>query len=495
MKFKIFLLLGLLFFSGCRAIAFEFHNPFQKKQDIKKETKEPMVHTVEEWMESATNVKMDMRQREEKRIYPEEDGTIKEELIPPKTEIPSYIERYNVNAGTKELDLTNLLKEKMIRSPFISDPSFENAVYSEIYYYPQTRQVASTMYLIELDKHLGKKERLNDVSVFEHTRYPLISTALPYLKEGFFSTLTFVDFSSDGKKFVAKEKRGSNKFGLYETFVWVYFITDEIRELNSCYMNNLEFANEMKAFNSLAENTTSDNSLFNIQDEGSFDFDFNKLQSVPEAPINLNTPPNKTVSENKPSQSINSEESSKKGGNTSEGEYDMNWLKENVVELDRKKTGLDYGMKEEDIPKIDYREIRNFIKTVWKEDSKTSPIKSRWYNKVPVDFRADDPYTAKKSKGFGVRLTLLNELIKAYWFDRANLILNYIRWDLKPLGFNLNNKDEIIVIAWGYGKGGEEVSLGRWGVDIKNGLPRLIPNEEQVQIEANAFYIERKLNK
>ena len=63
------------------------------------------------------------------------------------------------------------------------------------------------------------------------------------------------------------------------------------------------------------------------------------------------------------------------------------------------------------------------------------------------------------------------------------------------MGFNLNNKYEIIVIAWGYGKGGEEVSLGRWGVDIKNGLPRLIPNEEQVQIEANAFYIERKLNK
>ena len=208
MKFKKVFPFVFAFFIVFQTSALAFSNPFQKKQDIKKETKQPMVHTVEEWMESATNVKMDMRQREEKRIYPEKDGTIKEELIPPEVEIPSYIERYNVNAGTKELDLTNLLKEKMIRSPFVSDPNFENAVYSEIYYYPQTRQTASTMYLIELDKYLGKKERLNDVSVFEHTRYPLISTALPYLKEGFFSTLTFVDFSSDGKTFIAKEKRG-----------------------------------------------------------------------------------------------------------------------------------------------------------------------------------------------------------------------------------------------------------------------------------------------
>lgn len=186
----------------------------------------------------------------------------------------------------------------MIRSPFVSDPNFENAVYSEIYYYPQTRQTASTMYLIELDKYLGKKERLNDVSVFEHTRYPLISTALPYLKEGFFSTLTFVDFSSDGKTFVAKEKRGSNKFGLYETFVWLYYITDEPRELNSCYMNNLEFANEMKAFESLQEDSLGSNSPFNIEDEGNFDFDFNKLQTPPNSALNLSTPPNNSLAQN-----------------------------------------------------------------------------------------------------------------------------------------------------------------------------------------------------
>src|SRR5699024_3746609 len=246
---------------------------------------------------------------------------------------------------------------------------------------------------------------------------PLISTALPYLKEGFFSTLTFVDFSSDGKTFVAKEKRGSNKFGLYETFVWLYYITDEPRELNSCYMNNLEFANEMKAFESLQEDSLGSNSPFNIEDEGNFDFDFNKLQTPPNSALNLSTPPNNSLAQNNLAP-INNGENQK--GTVGKNEYDMNWMLENVTNLDSKK-------KEVDIQKIDYREIRNFIKTVWNEDSKTSPVKSRWYNKVPVDFRVDDTYNPKKSKGFGVRLSLLNEMIKAYWFDRSNLILNYIR--------------------------------------------------------------------
>ncbi len=472
MKFKIVfpLIFALLviFQTGANA----FSNPFQKKQNIKKEVKEPMVHTVDEWLESATSVKMEMRQREEKRIYPEKDGTIKEELIPPKSEIPYYIERYNVNAGKKELDLSNLLKEKIVRSPFISDPNFENAVYSEIYYYPQTKQVASTMYLIELDKHLGKKERLNDVSIFEHTRYPLISTALPYLKEGFFSTLTLTDFSSDGKKFIAKEKRGSNKYGIYETFVWVYFIANEMRELNSCYMNNFEFSNEMKAFESLAEDNSTKNSPFDVQDEGNFDFDFNKLQAPPSTNPNLSELQHNSISENNNMQvySIN---------------QNKNQMSSNVS---------DNKTNKENIPSINYNDIKNFIKTTWIEDSKTSPTKSRWYNKVPVDFRVDDTYTAKKNKGFGVRLALLNEMIKAYWYDKSGLILNYIRWDLNPLGFNLNNKNEIVVIAWAYGKNGEQISLGTWGVDINNGLPRLIPNNENIQIEANAFYIKRTLN-
>lgn len=76
MKFKSFSFV-FAFFIVFQTSALAFSNPFQKKQDIKKETKQPMVHTVEEWMESATNVKMDMRQREEKEYTPKKTAQLK----------------------------------------------------------------------------------------------------------------------------------------------------------------------------------------------------------------------------------------------------------------------------------------------------------------------------------------------------------------------------------------------------------------------------------
>ena len=242
MKLKglAFLILIFAFLPFITEPVYAFSNPFKKKYDKEEEIKIPMVQTVQEWMEEAENVKMDLRTREETQA--ESDY---EKYLPPK-ELPVVLKRYNTTAGRREIDLTRIFETKNVRSMFVSDPDFNNAVYSEVYYYPQTRQTASSVYLIELDGHLSNKEKLHDLSIFEHTRYPLISTALPYLKEGFFSTLTVVDFSSDGKKVLIKERRGSNRFGLYETYVWIYFITDENRENNECYMNNVNFANEMK---------------------------------------------------------------------------------------------------------------------------------------------------------------------------------------------------------------------------------------------------------
>lgn len=63
-------------------------------------------------------------------------------------------------------------------------------------------------------------------------------------------------------------------------------------------MNNLEFANEMKAFESLQEDSLGSNSPFNIEDEGNFDFDFNKLQTPPNSALNLSTPPNNSLAQN-----------------------------------------------------------------------------------------------------------------------------------------------------------------------------------------------------
>ncbi|MCD8024304.1 MAG: hypothetical protein LUE64_02085 [Candidatus Gastranaerophilales bacterium] len=457
---------------------------FKKKYDKEEEMKEPMVQTVDEWMESATSLKMDMRKREE-------DSSKKDEKLIPPADRPLQIIRYNVKAGSRELDLTHLNETKNVRSIFVADPDFENAVYSEVYYYPQTGQTASTLYLIELDRHLGKKERLADVSIFEHTRYPLISTALPYLREGFFSTLTLVDFSSDGKKILVKEKRGSNKWGLYETYAWLYFITDEPRENNRCYRNNINFSNELSTYDAITEGAAS--SVGQNKNLTNFDFDNSKNSK------------NNSMDSNTDFYAGNSSNanSSLKQGNTGNsktlksGEYygsdKIKYDLDNIESAPEK--NITSSGENNAVTGLNYSDMNSFILATWKDQEMEPRATSRWYNVAPADFRVDDTYeNSTKNIGFGVRLNLLNEMIKAYWFDRQKLILNHIRWDLNPVGFNKNNEDEIIVNAWGYGVSGKEISLGRWAVNINDGLVRLVLEDEDIQIEANGFFVEQRLN-
>lgn len=473
----LFLLL-LFSFSSMNVFGFEL---FKKKYDKEEKENDPMVHTVQEWLESGTNVKMDLRKRDE------DIGKKDENLIPPTAEIPSYLELYNIKPGSKELNLSSILKTKTIRSPFVSNPEVSLAAYTESHYYPQTRQIASTLYLINLDGHLGKKERLQDVSIFEHTRYPLISTALPYLREGFFSSLTVVDFSKDGKKILVKEKRGSNKYGLYETFVWIYYITDESREYSQSFMNNLDFSNSMQ---------NAPVTDFSDGTYGELGGDLSNLSDVP--PYSIGGYDNGYA----PNAANGSYDGGSVGNNdyikgfgSKNGQIDNDWMRENVANVD----ASDYGVKtyadNGDMPKLSADDIRGFIKTNWKYQEMTSPTKTRWYNEIPVDFRVDDSYDdTKENIGYGVRLNLLNEMIKAYWFDRQNLILNHIRWDLKPLGFNAQNSDEIIVLAFAYTKENKKVSLGRWAVNINDGLPRLVLDDEAISIEANGLVLVNKLN-
>lgn len=479
--FSLFLILIVFSFS-LNAFGFEL---FKKKYDKEEKENDPMVHTIQEWLESGTNVKMDLRKREE------DIGKKDENLIPPTAEIPSYLELYNINPGSKELNLAPILKTKTVRSPFVANSDVTYAAYSEANYYPQTRQIASSLYLINLDGHLGKKERLADVSIFEHTRYPLISTALPYLREGFFSTLTVVDFSKDGKKILVKERRGSNKHGLYETFVWVYYLTDENREYNQSFMNNLDFSNSMQ---NAPVSTFNDGALY-----GDLGGDLDNLSKVPDKIITNSensyyNPYSNGNSDTGNLEPVNDNDSIG-GFGSKEGEVDNSWLKENVSDVDSKDYGINKNISSNDMPRLTPDDIRGFIKTNWKYGEMTSKTKTRWYNEIPVDFRVDDTYDNEKENiGFGVRMNLLNEMIKAYWFDRQNLILNHIRWDLNPLGFNSQNSDEIIVLAYAYTKNNKKVSLGRWAVNINDGLPRLVLDDEQISIEANALYLVNKLN-
>lgn len=461
MKRKV--VFAFLFLTLIQGVVFAFSNPFKKQNNVEHKEGQPMVHTVEEWMESATNVKMDMRQREES---PLENEYI---ILPAKR--PAYLEKYNVKPGYREMNLSGLYKTQNVRSVFVADPSVTGAVYSETYYYPQTSQTATTLYYIELDKHMSKKERLEDVSIFEHTRYPLISTALPYLKQGFFSTLTVVDFSSDGKTVLVKEKRGSNKFGIYETYLWLYYLTENEPMESECYRNNLDFSNEMQiSFDAAVPVGRAD-----------AEYPLTRIDAASEAVPNVNFEPEIKNGNEKvyPKSEL--------GGGL------LPYLKEEEVnEAPSSKVSVPEYISTP--AKLNYADIKEFIKTVWKEEEVKNSYKKQWFNTVPPDFRVDIPENVKGKIGYGVRLNLLNETIKAYWFDRTNLILNYIRWDIRGLGFSASNQEEIIAEAFGFNKDGKEISLGNWAVNIKNGLVRRVDEDEDIQIQANGLFLEEKLN-
>ena len=409
----------------------------------KKEKAEPMVQTVEEWMEAAEDIRIDNR---ELKLPEKED----EKFIPPE-KLPLQLEKYNVKPGSKELDLSKIYKTHSVRSPLVSDSSFKNAVFTESYYYPQTRQIASTFYLIQLDDWLFGKESLESTNIFQHTRYPLISTALPSLKENLFSTLTLVDFSKSGNEILVKEKTGSTKFGLYETHVWLYFLTDEPKENNDCYMNNLSFSKTMNDFESSYKSGASSD-LSYVAEEKEYNYD---LENLKEAPNDI-TPQN----------------------------------------LSGKAHSLEEVISEKNpsapVKKLTYNDISNYITGVWEENPEVK-IRERWYKTPPKEYNVSNFSNEQENLGFAVRLNLLNESIKAYWLDRCDLVLNHIRWDLNPLGFS-SKGNEIIVKAYAYSLLGEKISLGIWAVDVKTGLPRLITDDEPVKIQSHGVYLVEKLN-
>ncbi len=385
-----------------------------KKDKSKEPEYPPMVQTVDEWLDEATAVKSDLRK-------PVEDKGEKDEKYIKGEEPPAYLVPYNIRAGSKELDLSQLYKNQLVRSPFIADSKVENIVYTETYYYPQSFQAASTLFLFEADTNSDKKDRIIKADIFEHKRYPLISTALPYYKNGLFSTLTLVDFSSDGKKLLVRQKTGSNKFGTYETYVWVYFITDEKKENNKCYLTNIDFSSE-------------NSSVLEDEFSGGRDNNFKKENNpnLTKDDINL-TPPNEKLS--------SSDASTR------------------------------------DLEETDEENLQ----------------KKRWYNVRVEDFKIDDFYSSdKENLGFGVRLNLLNDFIKAYWYNKKGLNLNHIRWDIHPLGFNSSNDNEIIVKALAWNNEGKEVSLGFWAVNLEDGMPRYIEGNS-ASVGANALVIIRNL--
>lgn len=193
----------------------------KKLQEKQEKEEEPMVQTVQEWQERATDIKMDHRISEPYKEPPNPK-------LVEKLDWQTFFEKYNSAPGSRELNLEKLYKDKSVRSLGVVSPDFKLMAYTECYLHPSSMQTSSAFYIYPLDTSKGKKQRVLDADVFAGAKKtPLVSTTNETLKQALFSSFTVVDWSKDSKRVLLKEKIGSSYDGIYQTNVWVYFLNDK----------------------------------------------------------------------------------------------------------------------------------------------------------------------------------------------------------------------------------------------------------------------------
>lgn len=100
-------------------------------------------------------------------------------------------------------------------------------------------------------------------------------------------------------------------------------------------------------------------------------------------------------------------------------------------------------------------------------------------NAIVYDFTTKTSYDLKE----------LRAAIVYYWKQYQDVNLDDKRWDIYPLGFDLNDPGRIIAYAYAY-TGKDPIFLGSWSVDAKGEQTRLISfTNKNVQVSINGFKI------
>lgn len=126
---------------------------------------------------------------------------------------------------------------------------------------------------------------------------------------------------------------------------------------------------------------------------------------------------------------------------------------------------------------------------------------------TPVDFSADGTKVLAKEKlGSGedgiwkteiliydfntnktTKLPDIREAVRYYWLNTKNLDVKEIRWDLYPLGFDINSPDRILISAYAYA-GNPPINLGIWSMDINGEQVRMESlSSKNVSVSVNGF--------
>ena len=197
-----------------------YQNEVEKIEETEKYEKSRMPEsgymTVAEY-EAKSRAKTKSEIKVEEADIPKDSNMV---YVPQKT---FKLVKYNDPVGSPELSLPRKLNfDRQINAQGIISGDKTMMVYPAVYYYAEADCTACDLFLIKLDPTLTDTEKAMRANIIQKDEKPLISTEKDVDTKFIFRTLTPIDFSSDNKKLVVKEKVGHRHDGIWKTDLWVY---------------------------------------------------------------------------------------------------------------------------------------------------------------------------------------------------------------------------------------------------------------------------------
>lgn len=199
-----------------------YRNEIEKVDEIEKYEKSNMPEsgymTREEYeLKSRAKTKKELQEEVKNPNIPKDSNMV---YVPQKT---FKLVKYNDPIGSPELTLPRKLNfDRQINVQGIISGDKTIMVYPAVYYYAQTDCTSCDLFMIKLDPSLKDTEKVMKANIVQKEEKPLLSTSKDIDEKYIFRTLTPIDFSSDNKRLVIKEKTGHRHDGIWKTELWVY---------------------------------------------------------------------------------------------------------------------------------------------------------------------------------------------------------------------------------------------------------------------------------
>jgi len=194
--------------------------PKDIQKDVKKQIKE---YIKEQKRLAKAHKKKQKRIEKEKKREEKENFQAKVQKANTLTEEENFdFQKYNDPQGSQELDFFGIYGKRQMNSEGVISPDFSKMVYSEIHFYPSVCQITTELFVLPLSDQETPVERVMHARTSDKKPLKFYRPGMKEVQPQFFKTMTMVDWSSDNKKILAKERIAENLRGFLDTRVWVY---------------------------------------------------------------------------------------------------------------------------------------------------------------------------------------------------------------------------------------------------------------------------------